>query len=215
MNDIANFIISELKPYEKYGKEIQENGTILIGKAPYIAPLAYIHSIFEKLKPEEIIKIEDKLKTKIPEDYKLFLKFTNGLHIFNGKLSLEGLRKNYNRRGEINARQPFDLDISNTYERPDNSSEELFFFGSYDKDGSMLCIDKRTNKVQRRNSIDGQILQSWINFSDFLKSEFIRLKSLHNEDGTEKGSLETFSKKDKSFSKKISFWKKIKEKFNS
>lgn len=143
------------------------------------------------------------------------MKFTNGLHIFNGKLSLEGLRKNYNRRGEINARQPFDLDISNTYERPDNSSEELFFFGSYDKDGSMLCIDKRTNKVQRRNSIDGQILQSWINFSDFLKSEFIRLKSLHNEDGTEKGSLETFSKKDKSFSKNISFWKKIKEKFNS
>lgn len=31
MNDIANFIIPELKPYEKYGKEIQENGTILIG----------------------------------------------------------------------------------------------------------------------------------------------------------------------------------------
>ncbi|MEP2935747.1 MAG: SMI1/KNR4 family protein [Gilvibacter sp.] len=188
MKNVANFIISELKPYEKYGTTQQQNGTKLIGKAPHIAPMAWLHSIFRSLETIEVNIIESELNTDIPKDYAEFLLFTNGLDLFNGTLSLFGRRTHYDRSDEINNRQPFALGITNIYEKPFNSKESYFFVGSYNWDGSLVFIDKVNNRVHRCDRVNADILNSWSNFNDFIIAETLRLKSLHHEDGTLKNS---------------------------
>ena len=186
MNNIAKFISSELKSYEKYGVLTQEYGTKLIGKAPHIASMAWLHMTFKGLKAIDLEITASELNTKIPEDYAEFLIFSNGLDLFNGTLNLFGRKSKYNRSTEINNRQPFDLEITNIYERPLNSKEDYFFIGSYNWDGSLVFINKLNNKVHRCNGDDAEILNTWTNLNDFLKTEILRLKSLHNENGTEK-----------------------------
>lgn len=212
MNDIYNYIISELKPYEKYGSTVQENGTKLIGKAPHIAPLAWLHSIYKGLEIDEIREVESKLDTELPKDYSEFLKLCNGLKLFNTTLSLNGRRTSYDRKAEINARQPFDLRTKNIYERPKNSNAEHFFFGSYFDDGSLVLIDKSTNKVIRTDRNKFKILNSWTNFNEFLKQEIIRLKKLHNEDGTLKNRIENTTPE--SVYKNKRFWNNLKSRIN-
>ena len=99
--NIGKEIRNRLSNYEKLGVEKQSNGTELIGKAPHIAPLAYLHSIYKGLNKEEIDRLERELETEIPTDYKKFLQFSNGLHIFNTTFCLDGLRTSYNRIKEI------------------------------------------------------------------------------------------------------------------
>ncbi|PQJ21968.1 SMI1/KNR4 family protein [Tenacibaculum sp. SG-28] len=212
MNDIYNYIISELKPYEKYGSIVQENGTKLIGKAPHIAPLAWLHSIYKGLEISEIREIESKLDIELPKDYSEFLKLCNGLKLFNTTLSLNGRRTSYDRKAEINARQPFDLSTKNIYERPKNTNSEHFFFGSYFSDGSLVLIDKSTNKVIRTDRNKFRVLNSWTNFNEFLKKEIIRLKKLHNEDGTLKNGIDNTTPK--SEFKNKGFWNNLKSIIN-
>ncbi|WP_405207162.1 SMI1/KNR4 family protein [Aquimarina sp. LLG6339-5] len=190
MNDIANFIISELEPYKKYGTIIQENGTELIGKATHIAPMAWLHSLFKGLEKQEIEKLETELNTEIPNRYAEFLKFSNGLQLFNTTLSFHGLRKSYDRVTEINARNPFSLTDLN-YERPLNSKPDYFYFGSYFWDGSLVFIDKSDSKIHRCDRDDSKPLNTWNDFNDFIKNEIIRIKSLHKENGTEKNPDES------------------------
>ncbi len=185
MKNIANFINSELGSYEKYGILIQPNGTKLIGKAPHIAPQAWLHTLYRGLEPTEVKMTESELNTDIPENYAQFLAFSNGLNLFNTTLNLFGRRENYERVNEINARQPFALGIINIDEKPENSKDNYFFIGSYDWDGSLIFINKMTNKVHRCNRDDAEILNTWTDFNEFLKTEILRLKLLHNDNGTE------------------------------
>jgi hypothetical protein len=208
MNDIEKFIISELEPYKKYGETIQENGTKLIGKAPHIAPLAWLHSIYKGLENNEIKEIESKLNTELPKDYSDFLRLFNGLKLFVTILSLNGRRISYDRKAEIDARQPFDLSTKNIHERPKNSKPEHFFFGDYFDDGSLVLIDKLTNKVHRTDRNKFKVLNSWTDFNEFITQEIIRLKNLHNEDGTLKHGIKDTTPE--SEYKNNGFWKRLK-----
>ena len=146
--NIEKEIRQRLSKYEKLGTEKQSNGTELIGKAPHIAPLAWLHSIYKGLSNEEISKLEQELETDIPKDYKEFLKFSNGLHIFNTTFCLDGLRTSYNRIKEIENRLPFSILTTNLYERPKNAKDEYFFIGGYDwGNGSHLYINKKNNSI--------------------------------------------------------------------
>ena len=177
-------IINRLKQFEKYVVEIQENDTKLIGKAPHIAPKAFLHTIYKGLSEKNINKLKNNLKTKIPKDYKDFLKFSNGLHIFNTTFCLDGFRKSNNRTTEN--RLPFCILTTNHYERPSNSKKEYFFIGGYDWDGSHLYINKKTNKVHRCAEDNAESLNEWENLNVMIISEIDRLIDLHNENGTEK-----------------------------
>ena len=69
MENNFDFINTELEIYEKNGLLIQENGTKLIGKAPHIAPMAWLHSIYQGLEIVDIKRTESELRTEIPKDY--------------------------------------------------------------------------------------------------------------------------------------------------
>ena len=166
-----------LKP-KNLGVETLEDGTILIGKAPDIAPRAWLNGIFPVLSDEEFRLLSEELSTSIPIEYAEFLKcFSNGLKLFVSVLSLFGLRRSYG-RATINAWQPFSVVSINTIERLIDSKDSYFYIGSYFKDGSLLYIDKMDNKVYRCSRDTSKPLNSWDSFYDMLSSEVKRLDAL-------------------------------------
>ncbi|HTJ52947.1 MAG TPA: SMI1/KNR4 family protein, partial [Cyclobacteriaceae bacterium] len=175
-------IFKILKSYSSLGEETLKDGTILIGKAPHIAPMAWLHKIYPGLSTAEIGTLEKELGAKIPVVFKDFLQITNGLSVFNTTLCIYGLRKNYIRTIE-NVWQPFDIKTPNLYERPKGSKENCFFIGSYFWDGSKLYIDTIDNKVYRCSNNSSKPINMWNSFPDMLKVEIKRLCKLFDKDG--------------------------------
>ena len=174
-----------LYKFEKYGVEVTENGTILIGHPDYLPEHWRLVMIFQKLETEEIDILENECGTSIPHSYKNFLtNFSNGLDFINDTLSLYGLRKIAGRTLE-SARQPYALKTPNKDERwcMENVKDSYFFIGSYKWDGSHIYIDKKTEKVHLCAPDDATPLFTWNSLEDMLISELTRLYSLFTEDG--------------------------------
>ena len=178
-------IKKELLKFKDLGLETSENRTLLIGRAPHIAELAWLNEIYPVLNLEDIVQFEEEFKIKIPDVYKFFLlNYSNGLNVFVSTLSLFGIRKKLGRSIE-DSRQPFDLKTSNVYERPNNSQESFFFIGSYNWDGSRLYIDTSTNKVHYCDRYSAISLVEWDSFEIMLRFEIRRIIKLFDNDGVE------------------------------
>lgn len=179
-----------INKYSYLGEVIKGNGIHLIGHAPHIAPKAYLHIIFNPLSEKEIKDLEKELNETIPEDYKEFLKMSNGLIYFNGTLALYGKRLNYI-RNEDNVWQPFSIITKNIYERPRGSKDSYFYIGSYSYDGSLLYIDKKNNRTYRCNRRIATPLNEWNSFNEMLFIEVKRISLLFNEKGEKRKEIPT------------------------
>lgn len=163
-------------------KTIEQNGTILIGPAPFVAPEAWLNSMFAPLSQEDISRIEKYLGKQIPKAYSAFLtSFSNGLDILCSTLYLYGLRYNY-ARNMIDVWQPYSILFNNQYERPANSNDEMFWIGGYNWDGSHIYINKN-NEICYCSRYDANPLKKWPSLSEMLLSEIERLYSLCDING--------------------------------
>src|SRR5690242_17744792 len=88
-------IKEEIFKYKHLGEEeVPETGALLIGRAPHVARLAWLHSLYPVLNNEEVLQLEQVVRTEIPESYKSFLmNASNGLSLFVDAFYLYGLRK--------------------------------------------------------------------------------------------------------------------------
>ena len=173
----------ELFKYKDLGEEISQNGTLLIGRAPHIAPLAWLHAIYPVLSDGDVANLEEELNTKIPEEYRFFLQhYSNGLGIFVAKFYLYGLRKDLSRSIEA-SRQPFSPVIANIDERAENAKPSYFFIGGYSWDGSKLYIDTETGIVHYCERWDATSLYQWNSFGEMLLSEIKRIAGLFDKNG--------------------------------
>ena len=179
--DYFDTIKDILYKYQRFGIRTAENGTILIGHAPHVAPEAWLHKIFLPLTDNDIMLMEDEVKLPIPIPFKQFLKKSNGLQIFITKFSLYGLRRSYERIGD-NTWQPFAMDTPNTIERIRNAPLDAVFIGSYSFDGSRLYMD-RQNKVYRCLRWDATPINRWNSFEEMLLSEVTRITKLFDSEG--------------------------------
>ena len=76
-------------------EESQSTSAILIGKAPHIAPEAWLNTLYPPLSKNDVQALEKELGMEIPIDYKKFLlDVSNGLDILVGTFCLDGLRRN-------------------------------------------------------------------------------------------------------------------------
>jgi hypothetical protein len=183
-NNKINLVCNVLESYNYLGKEQLKDGTLLIGKAPHIAPLAWLHCIYSPLKNTDISDLEMELNQEIPNIYKEFLLISNGLSVFNTTLSLFGKRGNY-KRSVDNVWQPFDIILPNTIEKPRNANNDIFIIGCYDWDGSYLYIDKKDSSIHLCEVDNVRSLFEWGNFEDMLYSEINRLTKLFDNNGKE------------------------------
>lgn len=157
------------------GKEKLNNGTLLIAKAPLIAPQAWLHNLYLPLTLNEVDKIENEINAKIPNVYKDFLlNFGNGISIFVTGLKLFGLRQNKTNTLE-DVWQPFSIIDANTFQRPKNANNK-FFIAFYSFDGSQAYMEQDSEEVFRCGRYDATPIESWNNLSEFLEKEFIRLR---------------------------------------
>lgn len=183
-----------------YNKEINElvykfatqglgnssDGAIMIGKAPFVGPKAYVNIIYPVLNVDEILQLEKELDTSLPIEYKEFLmNYSNGVHILFATMSLYGLRRHMTRDPKENSRQPYSIITSNVHERPENAMDNYFFIGGYNWDGSRLYIDKKTNKVHCCERWDATSRIEWNSFQEMLLSELKRLYLFFDDEGRE------------------------------
>jgi hypothetical protein len=173
-----------LDSYRVFGEKRLENGAYLIGRAPHIAPNAWLHSLYTGLSLNEIKELENVLNKPIPDCYRSFLKKSNGLKLFNTTFCLDGLRRSYG-RGLDDVWQPFDIRTPNISERPKNAADSFFFIGGYDWDGSLLYIDTYTDKVHLCDRDNAISLYEWNDFESMLKSEILRIINLFDSKGKE------------------------------
>ena len=152
------------------------------GHTPQLAPEAYNIYTFAPLTEERLALLEQNIGREIPCQYRTFLtNVSNGMHIFNRCLSLDGLQGSINRK--LGIQGPFDLSIPNVYERPSNADASCFFFGSYSYDASLLYIKDDVSTVYYCARRDATPLKEWNSFSEMLIEEIQRLRSLHDADG--------------------------------
>ncbi|HEX5152216.1 MAG TPA: SMI1/KNR4 family protein [Parafilimonas sp.] len=175
--------IEKLKIYSSLGEKKTENGSTLIGKAPHIAPYAWLNTIYSPLSDEQILELEKQIDVKVPDCYKSFLKISNGLQVLHS-LSLYGLRFNFKRTIEEAEQQPFSIITPNTLEKPKNAGKNIFYIGGYSSgDGAWLYIDLQTNIVHLCKKWKVKSLYQWSSFEVMLSSEIERLLQLFDKNG--------------------------------
>lgn len=161
---------------------VEDGLALKYGHVPHIAPMAYNIIIFHPLEEEQIAILEEKLKKELPRPYRSFLTSTsNGMHLFHRCLHLYGFQGEMNR--EKGSQKPFDLSVSNVYERPTNADASCFFIGGYSYDGSKLYMRSGSQKVFYCQRWDITPLKEWSNFETMLIEEIQRLRSIHNNRG--------------------------------
>jgi hypothetical protein len=167
--------------YGHLGSGAQGDGTELVGRARHLAPEAWLHVIFRPLTAAEVEELEAALARPVPQEYRALLERCNGLYLFSGSLSLDGLRTSHERTS--GTRQPFPLDIPNVHERPAGAPDSAFFLGGYKKDGSLAYLDADTGAVCRCGRRSARPLNRWESLDGFLAAEFARLSAIHGQDG--------------------------------
>jgi len=175
-------VLEKLNRYKTLGEQRLEDGTSLIGRAPHIAPQAWLHSIHSPLTIGELTGVTNAITAEIPEAYRTFLQHYNGLKIFNTTFCLYGLRRN-SVRNLTTVGQPFNIITTNTLERPRGATMNMFFIGGYDWDGSLIYIDNANGDVHLCNGKTAASTFKWPGFEEMLDAEISRLIALFDDDG--------------------------------
>jgi hypothetical protein len=164
-------------------KRNEKTGALLVGPAPHIAPKAWLNHIFDPTDDRCVNELEEEMNIKIPSSYVDFLThFSNGLGILCGTISLFGYRFNYIRTEEF-IWQPFSPIEVNKYEKPQNSTSDMFFFGFYNWGYGSYLYMTPDEKVHFCSRNDATSLFTWNSLSEMLVSEIERLYKLFDSKG--------------------------------
>lgn len=140
--------------------------------------------LFAPVSRDDLARLEQNLNRQIPGAYREFLLgIGNGLNLFSGTLSLDGLRASYARSGDA-VWQPFDLETVNSLERPRNALADYFYIGGYFEDGSHLYLDGE--RVYRCSRDSAKQLNHWNSLSEMMIQEVTRISRLFDEKGRRK-----------------------------
>lgn len=184
-------LLNLIGKYKHLGTEyVCQTGATLIGRAPHIAPEAWLNSMYDCISENDIEIMEQSMAKKIPAQYRDFLlNCSNGFNIMTTTLCLFGCRKMIG-RDMIAIRQPFDLVSLNKYksEHPRNATLDMFFFGGYDWNGEHVYLTD-DGKVHFCTPDDCTSLKEWDSLDDFLTSEIHRISSLFDDKGVKLDEL--------------------------
>jgi hypothetical protein len=165
------------------GHKTLADGTQLFGRAPHIAPEAWLHALFAPISDYQIDQIGSAVGSSVPEVFRDFLTLANGFSIFSDSLSIYGYRSNYERTTD-SVWQPFNIITPNTVERLSDASDWHFFIGGYPcGTGYFLYIDTRDQKVYRCSRSSARPLQQWNSFPEMIVKESSRLTVLFDDLG--------------------------------
>src|SRR5689334_23252426 len=109
------------------GHERSANGAEMIGRAPHVAPLAWLHYVYAPLSPVDLASLEQALGRELPAPLRGLYSICNGLNLFSGSINVMGLQPPMTRDPAIQL--PFSIVTPNRLERPRAAPPEAVFFG--------------------------------------------------------------------------------------
>ena len=135
----------------------------------------YLHKLYPPLNTLDIEKIEILLKVSLPVDYLDFLLSFNGMDLFNGNISIFGLRKSSNSNNYNKFFQPQDIIIENL----EKKFEDNYFLFAYFLKKHHVFFKPGDNRVfVRQRNIEDTIVEyhdfyEWLNYCiNFLSPYF-------------------------------------------
>jgi hypothetical protein len=164
------------------GWEEPIEGTLLIGRIPHVGPEAWLHKFYSPIPQERLRTAFEGLRCPVPSEYLDILGEVNGWSFFSGLFALYGVRSSYARSGPT-IWQPFEVRDANGQERVKGAHPEVFFVGSYPREGYRIGYKTTTGEVFRCARNDPAPLQEWASFSEMLKSEMDRYSRQFDSDG--------------------------------
>lgn len=181
INVFINKLSSDWEPikeqavkYFDLDSKIRGDGAIQIFRLPWIAPQNFGLLLFPPVNKAWFIKFKENTSIEIPLYYQEILLKMNGCIIYD--FSLFGLPKTMYTSGLLSRGnlQQFDLAIANTYWKQEYEIDQnLFHIGgnrySYTENIGYF-IDSNNNTILSIRT-NGQILNKWDNFKDFLIQE--------------------------------------------
>ena len=153
--------------------EVAPNGTVMLGRAPHIAPEAYRVVIYPPAPEPWLRTLENTMKVEIPVDLRRVLRVMNGCHCFD--LSLFGVTARVtellNRREPVALRLAFGLaDWAGEYGRAGS-----FHFGgapwTYEENVGYFWSDQGPFSART----NGEVVGKWASVADLFDAELTRL----------------------------------------
>ncbi len=167
-------------PYKD--RRTESNGVILLCSVPERGSEAWYHVVHPPLQNTEIDSLEREMGMLVPSQYRELLLVANGLNLFSNHLSFYGQRLRIDRSPGA-PRVPHSVAYSNTFERPNHLSQSKFIIGGYFWDGSRICLDRITERVECWYPDFRKIRTSWASLETMLSAEISRLQSHFDENG--------------------------------
>lgn len=186
-------IMSYLDEWAHLGRKSVSNGAVLIGQTPHVGPEAWLHTIYSPLTKEKIEFVQRELVRPFDTSFTEFLECSNGTNLFSDSLSIFGYRESYDRTGNA-VWQPYDIiALNEDFERPKGMPKDVIVIGSYNWDGSKICLHPGGVIVRSPRRSFGQ-LNKWDNFWELIELEIARLSGLFDKQGKEIGNEPTVPK---------------------
>ncbi len=153
-------------------------------RVPTVAPYAYLNIIYKPCASEVLGAVHAELR--LPAALFDFYRVWNGARMFLGALSVRGCLPEGQRinRSDPFALLPFDLRESDRALASVLDREGLLRIGTYNHDGSIVCMSRDSERVQCYHEADiGRVRQAWSSLSEWLVSEIARLSLLFDSKG--------------------------------
>ena len=146
---------------------------------------AYLHNYFPALQKDDLLKIEQTFGLELPQDFKDFYLYTNGIALFKQILMVYG-----NKTNSINN---YSSDYTHVLEKQNVFMEMLgkpdhcFVFGEMTvvaDEHTSLCLDTMTGLIHMpMSNINWTVAKTWQSLPELLHTEFYRLVELHDQSG--------------------------------
>jgi hypothetical protein len=174
-------LLSIVERYRSESDRSFPNGARLVCPVPWIAPSAWLHHIMAPCPEEAIERLAPTTGRQPPAVVIEFLRMANGIRLFNGSISVFGVRGDFSRKPETAHVLPFDIAF-HTRDWSHLFGSDDFLVGSIgDADP---CVWKSPNgEIHRLSREGGEVLERWPSFHDWLVPEADRFASMHEPTG--------------------------------
>jgi SMI1 / KNR4 family (SUKH-1) len=173
--------------WSRLGEKRFPDGTRWIGHTPYRFPEAYLHQLYSPLDETNVIELEDQLERNLPQNFRRFLKIHNGANLFDCLVTVDGMRRSWNRTDfDVAAQQPFSILTKNIDERPKSAPPQMLFIGSLGDDRELVGMwpDGRVVQWDSKNAID--VGNTYDSVFGFLLAEAQKAEALFDDNGRRK-----------------------------
>lgn len=163
-----------LRPLEEWaylGETKNDMGTRLIGHSPHVAPRAYVNVVYPPLDIKNFDEFSQRLARKIPEQFKNFLFFANGLMVFSGALRVMGYTPIKKKSKADVYDYPSSLTMPNISARINGIQENDIVVAWYKSDSSYVLLNEAGNAVRFSAKDGGRVIQEWADFDTWISSE--------------------------------------------